>query len=55
MNSRPFSLPISDYEDDIGKIDEEETERSTEIQTDKDTEEIFNEETEEPIDDLDSN
>ena len=54
MNSRLSVLPINDYEDDIGKFDEEETERSTKIQTDKETEKIFSEETEEPIDDLDS-
>ena len=54
MNSRLPVLPINDYEDDIGKFDEEETERSTKIQTDKETEKIFSEETEEPIDDLDS-
>ena len=54
MNSRPSVFPINDYEDDIGKFDEEEAERSTEIQIDKESEEIFSEETEDPIDDLDS-
>ena len=54
MNSRPSTLPISIYDDDIGKFDEKETERSTETQIDKETEEIFSEETEEPKDDCDS-
>ena len=50
MNTRPSTLPISIYDDDIGKFDEKETE----IQIDKETEEIFSEETEEPKDDCDS-
>ena len=54
MNSRPSALPINDYEDDIDKFNEEETERSTETQIDKENEEIFSGETDEPIDDLDS-
>ena len=54
MNSRPSTLPISIYDDDIRKFDEKETERSTEIQIDKETEEIFSKETEEPKDDCDS-
>ena len=54
MNSRPSSLPINNYEDDIGKFDEEETKLSTKIQIGKDTKEIFSKETGEPIDDLDS-
>ena len=40
MNSSSSALPINDYEDDIGKFDEEETEHSTEMQIDKETEDI---------------
>lgn len=54
MNFRPSVLQTNSYEDDIGKFDEEETERSAERAIDKETKEIFSEETEKPINDLDS-
>ena len=54
MNSRPPIFPINDYEDNIGKFDEEKTECSTKIKIDKETEGIFSEKTEGPIDDLHS-
>ena len=54
MNSGPSALTVNDYDDDIRKFDKEETGRCTEIPIDKETGEIFSKETQEPIDDADS-
>ena len=54
MNSRSSALTVNDYDDDICKFDKEETGRCTEIPIDKETGEIFSKETQEPIDDVDS-
>ena len=44
MNFRPSALSTNDYEDSIGKFDEEET-TFYRIEADKEIEEIFSEET----------
>ena len=54
MNSGPSALTVNDYDDDIRKFDKEETGHCTEIPIDKETGEIFSKETQEPIDDADS-